>query len=82
MWMDWKDREGQGGEWGDEGWDDDSWDSNGAWPGDSLADGEAWRGCGSVDDDAWRGDAHSGEWPEWNAGPEYQMWKRLADDDD
>lgn len=44
------------------------------------------------DPDAWRGDVHpqsgvtpwesadsASEWPVWDAGPEYHMWKRLAD---
>jgi len=46
----------------------------------SFGDPDAWRG--GEDDtayDAWQRD--DTEWPEWDAGPEYQMWKRLADDE-
>ncbi|HEX6809634.1 MAG TPA: hypothetical protein VF118_16730 [Gemmatimonadaceae bacterium] len=47
----------------------------------SFCDPDAWRG-GVYDaaPDAWLRDDDS-EWPEWDAGPEYQMWKRLADDE-
>lgn len=82
MSMDWKDRDGPGEGWDDDDWDDDAWESNASWPGDTLGDDDAWRGCGAVDDESWRGSAHAGEWPEWNAGPEYLMWKRRADDDE
>jgi len=45
-----------------------------------LGDPEAWRGGAADEDaDAWRGTEPPSEWPEWDAGPEYQMWKRKAD---
>jgi hypothetical protein len=47
----------------------------------SLGDPDAWRGGASPDADAWRGTVHLGDWPEWNAGPEYLMWKRIAEDE-
>jgi hypothetical protein len=44
----------------------------------SLGDPDAWRGDAHASlDDFWRGDEHAEEWPEWNAGPEYRMWKRI-----
>lgn len=52
---------------------------------DDLGDGagdHAWSPELSFGDpDAWRGDVHLDEWPEWSAGPEYRMWKRLAEGD-
>jgi len=47
----------------------------------SFGDPDAWRG-GVYDtaQDTWQ--RNDTEWPEWDAGPEYQMWKRLADDDE
>lgn len=37
-------------------------------------------------DESWRGDCHPDEaeeeWPEWSAGPEYWMFRRMTDEDD
>jgi hypothetical protein len=56
-----------------------------------LEDADAWRGGTTRDrlrwdpdgdgDERWRGDAHLAEWPVWDAGPEYYMWKRRAEQD-
>jgi hypothetical protein len=54
--------------------DDDAWS-----PELSLGDADAWRGDSSASSEAWRGGVHLEDWPVWNAGPEYHMWKRLAD---
>ncbi|HEX5409227.1 MAG TPA: hypothetical protein VFW89_05605 [Gemmatimonadaceae bacterium] len=52
-----------------------------AWRGEAHAplDDSSWRGEAEqpAGDDSWRGDEHGEEWPEWNAGPEYRMWKRI-----
>jgi hypothetical protein len=73
MFSDWKDREEQGDEWAEEGSPAEL----------SFGDPEGWRGentaPGASDDEAWRGDIHLDAWPEWDAGPEYLMWKRRAD---
>lgn len=46
----------------------------------SFGDPDAWRGgVYATAQDDWQTD--DVEWPEWEAGPEYQMWKRLADDE-
>ncbi|HEX5437949.1 MAG TPA: hypothetical protein VFW98_12365 [Gemmatimonadaceae bacterium] len=55
-----------------------------AWSPDfPLGDPDAWRddaqGEDASDADAWRGDIHLPPWPEWNAGPEYRMWKEIAE---
>lgn len=54
-----------------------------------ATDAEAWRqGCrreGAGDGDVadgWRGGLHYDDWPEWSAGPEYHMWRRLAENGD
>lgn len=76
MWNDWRDRDGQ----------DDAWDVEPSWsPEMSLGDPDAWRGDGYAgSDESWRGDAGTAgrePWPEWDAGPEYQMWKRRVDEE-
>ncbi len=48
----------------------------------SLGDPEAWRGDVHGPDESWRGGPDAVEWPHWDAGPEYRMWKKLAEDDD
>jgi hypothetical protein len=46
----------------------------------SFGDPDAWRGTVHPDADAaWRAELHFPEWPEWTAGPEYLMWKKLAE---
>lgn len=55
-----------------------------------LAQGrEAWRGEVHVPDEswrrdslpeAWRGEEHLADWPEHAAGPEYWMFKEVAED--
>jgi hypothetical protein len=60
-------------------WNDDGEGAPDGWlPGGDDAPA-GWLGSHGDDDDAWRGDAHAGDWPEWNAGPEYHMWRRLAE---
>lgn len=59
------------------GWEDgeSSWS-----PELSFGDPDAWRGeRGDREDDAWRGEGDRTEWPRALVGPEYLMWKRLAD---
>ncbi len=62
-----------------------------SWRGDIHLADESWRGDVHVADaarrddvpdaaDAWRGDVHFAEWPEESAGPEYWMYKKLADE--
>jgi len=74
MWTDWQDRDRRDD---DGGADDESWS-----PALSFGDPDAWRGVaaeGVVE--PWRGELHAEDWPEWDAGPEYLMWKRLADEE-
>ncbi|HEX5180494.1 MAG TPA: hypothetical protein VGL90_04790 [Casimicrobiaceae bacterium] len=62
---DWQDEEGQEPQWSEEM---------------SFGDQDAWRGeLHHPAPDDWHVD--DTKWPEWDAGPEYQMWKRLADDE-
>lgn len=42
-------------------------------------DDESWRGEMHFDDESWRGEVHLADWPEEAAGPEYWMYKALAD---
>jgi hypothetical protein len=69
---------------------DASPDPNG-WRGDLHSDSDAWRtslpeetesrsgSTESAPDHGWRGEVHFEDWPEWDAGPEYKMWKKLKD---
>jgi hypothetical protein len=68
----WQDREDQ---------DDESCGPEAWSPELTFGDPDAWRGDAPDTTDAWRGDLHSGAWPEWSAGPEYFMWKRLSEGD-
>ena len=62
-----------------DGWRDDDHEM---WsPELSFGDADAWRGDSPVDVEPWRGSVHLEDWPVWNAGPEYYMWKRLAEND-
>lgn len=62
------------------GWDDGEATESSWSPELSFGDPDAWRGeSGAREDDAWRGDRHRAEWPRAFVGPEYLMWKRLAD---
>lgn len=79
MWSDWRDHDGMG----------DDWDVEPPWsPEMSFGDPDAWRGerhTGS--DESWRGGGRdapgeSEPWPEWDAGPEYLMWKRRVDEEE
>lgn len=73
-------------EWEEPDWRDD-WRTD--WrtdepeaPAMSFGDPEAWRGDlydPLAEEAAWRGDVHLHEWPVWNAGPEYHMWKKRAE---
>jgi hypothetical protein len=80
---DWRDHDDSGSDPPDNaGWSPEmSLGDPDAWRGDAHAslDDSAWRGAGehAAGDDFWRGDEHAEEWPEWNAGPEYRMWKRI-----
>ena len=49
-----------------------------AWRGEVHRGAEPWRADPTAD--AWRGEAHLAEWPEAQAGPEYWMYKRAAED--
>jgi hypothetical protein len=40
---------------------------------------EDWRGDVHREDAAWRGDEHLADWPEEAAGPEYWMFKAVAE---
>ena len=61
-------------------WEDDDGPESGWSPELSFGDPDVWRGRSCADvDEAWRGGVHLVEWPVWNAGPEYFMWKRLAE---
>lgn len=75
MWEKWRD---------DDGAPNDEWNPEPAWtPELSLGDPDAWRSTSPEETDAlWRGDVHIEQWPEWDAGPEYQMWKRRVDDEE
>ncbi len=60
-------------------WRPDEWaDDDEAWRGDLDCDAEPWRAGPS--DDRWRGQEHIADWPEAQAGPEYWMYKRAAED--
>jgi hypothetical protein len=61
-----------------DGWrgDDATWS-----PELSFGDADAWRGDSPTNPEAWRGTMHLEDWPVWNAGPEYHMWKRLEEKD-
>ena len=77
--------------WGADPADDEPWAADAdAWRGDVHGTDERWRAgvpdaARSADADAadhtWRGDLHLEDWPEWDAGPEYLMWKTLRDRD-
>jgi len=52
-----------------------------SWRSDDWAeDDEAWRGDVHLHAERWRGEEHVAEWPEAQAGPEYWMYKRAAED--
>jgi hypothetical protein len=73
MSNDWKQHDGPE-------WEDDSIEDR--WSPDlQESDPDAWRGGAPADADAWRGEAHQADWPAWNAGPEYLMWKRIAEEE-
>ncbi len=44
-----------------------------------ASDTESWRGELHRGDESWRGDVHFADWPEQLAGPEYWMYKKLAE---
>jgi hypothetical protein len=71
MFSDWEDDDGPEAEWSaGSGWSAEL----------SFGDPDAWRGRACADvNEAWRGGVHLVEWPVWDAGPEYFMWKRLAE---
>jgi hypothetical protein len=53
-----------------------------AWRASIPAESESWRntaGNADTSEVAWRGELHLEDWPEWDAGPEYKMWKKLKD---
>jgi hypothetical protein len=62
------------------GWEDGESNESSWSPELSFGDADAWRGESDArEDDVWRGDQHRAEWPRALVGPEYLMWKRLAD---
>ncbi|HXY29485.1 MAG TPA: hypothetical protein VEI06_02155 [Gemmatimonadaceae bacterium] len=71
-----------------EQWQDPE-DAGEAWRGDqhqapelAYGDVDAWRGEEHLEsEDPWRSSSDANEWPEWDAGPEYHMWKKRADED-
>jgi hypothetical protein len=66
--------------YGNGGWEDGETKESSWSPELSFGDPDAWRGeQGERRDDAWRGDEHRTAWPRALVGPEYLMWKRLAD---
>ena len=59
-------------------WRPDDWaDEDEAWRGDVDRPTESWRADPS---DRWRGQEHLADWPEAQAGPEYWMYKRAAEE--
>jgi hypothetical protein len=80
---------GGGGTAGGMGRDADGWrgelhSESDAWRASLPVESESWRGGasdGEGSEVAWRGEVHLEDWPEWNAGPEYKMWKKLKDHD-
>ncbi len=65
---------------GNGGWEDGETKESSWSPELSFGDPDAWRGeSGEHADDVWRGDQHRTAWPRAFVGPEYLMWKRLAD---
>ena len=48
-----------------------------AWRGDVHRDAEPWQA--DPGEAAWRGGEHFADWPEASAGPEYWMYKRVAE---
>jgi hypothetical protein len=50
-----------------------------AWRCEASSDPDAWR-VATDDDESWRGDVHLRNWPEWSAGPEYEMWRKARDE--
>jgi hypothetical protein len=80
-WNRWKDSESD--EWSNgDAWSAElSFGDADAWKGDAAEGPDAWPAGSLSDSDAWRGTLHLEDWPVWNAGPEYHMWKRLAEDD-
>jgi hypothetical protein len=72
-------------DWNRGDWEDGESEEHPWSPELSFGTPDAWRGeAGSpdADDSAWRGDQHAADWPETFAGPEYLMWKRLADSEE
>ena len=69
-------------EWKDEESANDAGPAEGWSPEFSLGDPEAWRGESPPDPEAWRGDQHLVDWPVWDVGPEYRMWKQREDSDE
>lgn len=63
-----------------DGWEDGETNESSWSPELSFGDPDAWRGGPDAHTgDAWRGDQHRTAWPRAFVGPEYLMWKRLAD---
>ncbi len=62
-------------------WSEDDEDARAEW----LGDAGAWRGASAAgepdEEEGWRGEEHLRDWPEWDAGPEYHMWRRIAERD-
>ena len=53
-------------------------------PEDEREGEDAWEDSDDLEDDhaPWRGELHFDEWPEGLAGPEWEMWKKMMDDED
>ncbi|HVE79718.1 MAG TPA: hypothetical protein VNA89_12675 [Gemmatimonadaceae bacterium] len=94
MWDDTYRREDESAEpWrSEQPWSPEAADAD-AWRGELHRQDEAWRAPVSPTDEScqtaptaeqepereWRGDLHLADWPEWDAGPEYRMWKKLSE---
>ncbi|HEY7877569.1 MAG TPA: hypothetical protein VIC55_05060 [Gemmatimonadaceae bacterium] len=69
--------------WRDHDWQDEDTPNDQQWSAElSFGDPDAWRSTDAgLVNETWGDDdtAAVDGWPEWDAGPEYRMWKRLAD---
>lgn len=62
-----------------ESWRGDRHRDDESWRGDVHRPEDSWQGVADGDDQSWRGEVHFRDWPEMLAGPEYWMYKKLAE---
>jgi hypothetical protein len=65
-----------------EGWRGELHRPDEGWRGPTSGADESWRvppPSPSETEGEWRGEVHLADWPEWDAGPEYRMWKKLSE---